>query len=133
MKQETERERFTNSELAEQLLDPDYATASDVWALRQEAAARLRQSEQEPVLEAVRRMWPIFEKSTKGLVFTAERAGEVGADMQTLSDWYAAPQPAQPVSLEQQLRDVLQKMGSKKVQDWTAGDLMQIVCFVDSQ
>lgn len=33
---------------------------------------------------ALRRLWPVFDKSTKGLVFTAERAGEVAADMNTL-------------------------------------------------
>ena len=33
---------------------------------------------------ALRRLWPVFDKATKGLVFTAERAGEVAADMNTL-------------------------------------------------
>lgn len=33
---------------------------------------------------ALRRLWPVLDKATKGLVFTAERAGEVVADMNTL-------------------------------------------------
>lgn len=33
---------------------------------------------------ALRRLWPVLDKATKGLVFTAERAGEVAADMNTL-------------------------------------------------
>jgi hypothetical protein len=36
------------------------------------------------VLDAARRLWPLIERSTKGLVFTADRAGEVMADMATL-------------------------------------------------
>jgi hypothetical protein len=36
------------------------------------------------LLEALHRLWPIFERATKGLVFTADRAGEVTADMNTL-------------------------------------------------
>lgn len=36
------------------------------------------------VLDAARRLWPLIERSTKGLVFTAERAGEVAADMAAL-------------------------------------------------
>lgn len=34
--------------------------------------------------DALVRLWPLFEKSTKDYVFTAERAGEVAADMNTL-------------------------------------------------
>ena len=35
-------------------------------------------------LDAARRLWPLIERSTKGLVFTADRAGEVAADMAAL-------------------------------------------------
>lgn len=35
-------------------------------------------------LGPLRRLWPLFEKSTKGYVFTAQRAGEVAADMEAL-------------------------------------------------
>lgn len=35
-------------------------------------------------LGPLRRLWPLFEKATKGYVFTAERAGEVAADMAAL-------------------------------------------------
>jgi hypothetical protein len=34
--------------------------------------------------QALARLWPLFERATKDLVFTAERAGEVMADMNTL-------------------------------------------------
>lgn len=35
-------------------------------------------------LGPLRRLWPLFEKATQGYVFTAERAGEVAADMAAL-------------------------------------------------
>lgn len=34
--------------------------------------------------EALTRLWPLFERAIKDLVFTADRAGEVMADMNTL-------------------------------------------------
>lgn len=34
--------------------------------------------------EALRRLWPIIEKALGGLVFTADKAGEVAADMATV-------------------------------------------------
>jgi hypothetical protein len=36
--------------------------------------------------EALRRLWPLIDQSWGGYVFTAERAGEVAADMQTLRE-----------------------------------------------
>lgn len=35
-------------------------------------------------LGPLRRLWPLFEKATNGYVFTAQRAGEVQADMEAL-------------------------------------------------
>ena len=37
------------------------------------------------------RLWPVIEKAMGGLVFTADKAGEVAADMQAVRDWIAAP------------------------------------------
>jgi hypothetical protein len=34
--------------------------------------------------EALRRLWPLIERGTRDFVFTAEKAGEVAADMATL-------------------------------------------------
>lgn len=41
-------------------------------------------------LNALARLWPLFERSTKGYVFTAERAGEVMADMNKVRAMLAA-------------------------------------------
>lgn len=42
------------------------------------------------VMQALRRLWPLIERGTKGFVFTAEKAGEVAADMATLRAALAA-------------------------------------------
>ena len=34
--------------------------------------------------EPLRRLWPLIERATKGFVFTADKAGEVAADMAAL-------------------------------------------------
>ena len=36
---------------------------------------------------ALHRMWPVLERAMAGLVFTADRAGEVQADMNTLREY----------------------------------------------
>ena len=36
---------------------------------------------------ALRRLWPALERAVAGLVFTADRAGEVQADMNTLREY----------------------------------------------
>lgn len=55
--------------------EADYTTAWGTGDLYGEAA---------DALDAARRLWPLIERSTKGLVFTADRAGEVMADMAAL-------------------------------------------------
>ena len=40
---------------------------------------------------AVRRLWPALERAMAGLVFTADRAGEVQADMNTLREYSKTP------------------------------------------
>lgn len=54
-----------------------------------EEMAKRRQCEAElcrlrSQLEPLRRLWPLIERSMNGLVFTADRAGEVAADMAAL-------------------------------------------------
>lgn len=38
----------------------------------------------EALCAALARLWPVLERAMSGLVFTADRAGEVQADMNTL-------------------------------------------------
>lgn len=42
--------------------------------------------------DALQRLWPAIEKAMAGLVFTAERAGEVASDMNTVRAVLAASQ-----------------------------------------
>jgi hypothetical protein len=35
-------------------------------------------------MDALRRLWPLIERGTRGFVFTADKAGEVAADMAAL-------------------------------------------------
>ena len=41
-------------------------------------------------VDSLERLWPFIEKATKGCVFTAQKAGEVAADMQTVRAMIAA-------------------------------------------
>lgn len=45
--------------------------------------------------EALRRLWPLIEKGTRGFAFTADKAGEVAADKNTLRQWIDAPVPGE--------------------------------------
>jgi hypothetical protein len=64
-------------------------------------------------MEALRRLWPLFERSTKDLVFTADRAGEVAADMATLRAALAAPPPTDLGSFERSASDTSLAPASK--------------------
>ena len=58
---------------------PEHVALNAAWAAWQARAALPQQAQ-----EALTRLWPLFERATKDLVFTADRAGEVMADMNTL-------------------------------------------------
>lgn len=45
---------------------------------------------------ALHRMWPVLERAMAGLVFTADRAGEVQADMNTLREYSKTSHPDYP-------------------------------------
>jgi hypothetical protein len=53
------------------------------------------QAQGDALREALTRLWPLLERGMHGYVFTADKAGEVAADMQTLrAAALSAPPPA---------------------------------------
>jgi hypothetical protein len=48
----------------------------------------------EPLREALARLWPGIERAMRGMVYTADKAGEVAADMQTIRAALAHPPAA---------------------------------------
>lgn len=58
----------------------------------QEVARRLRAERDAHRMQfALHRLWPALERAMGGLVFTADRAGEIAADMNTLREYSKTP------------------------------------------
>ncbi|HWH74941.1 MAG TPA: hypothetical protein VNV16_11835 [Methylibium sp.] len=65
-------------------LDATHAALRTHLSTRPQQAAPTEADRLDAVLTALRRLWPLFDKATKGYVFTTQRAGEVAADMEML-------------------------------------------------
>jgi hypothetical protein len=72
----------------------------DIWRAMLAAAPRPQPAQASAqVLEALRRLWPLIERSMKGYVFTADVAGQHAADMNTLRAAIAAAEAAQAMAI----------------------------------